>query len=243
MLSLVLTSEHALMWSPEAWSLCSRSCGGGGRNFRIFFWFVCLWRKRNFQIKNQKLFSGDHLFAFACFWWFENICRGAAEETCLYDQAHRAQCHSRGCSLIKHPIDFQHEKFRFQRVSARRRDWGDRLESRSALWRIAQLGGISSLFVHIYNLRISWTWRYFLHFWLNPCPKTTITTTFAVITVIMSLFRRSPWNPCPRADCMSRDTGIGLILIIENWMTHFFLLMTGYNNTSYDGYHDTSYWL
>ena len=98
--------------------------------------------------------------------------------------------------------------------------------------RIAQHGGISSLFVHIYNLRISWTW-YFLHFWLNPCPKTTITTTFAVITVIMSLFRRSPWNPCPRADCMSRDTGIGLILIIE----------TGDNDTSYDGYHDTSYWL
>ena len=25
----VLTSEHALMWTPEAWSLCSRSCGGG----------------------------------------------------------------------------------------------------------------------------------------------------------------------------------------------------------------------
>ena len=158
MLSLVLTSEHALMWSPEAWSLCSRSCGGGGRNFHNFLrGFVCLWRRwKDFsQFSDQKIFSGDLLFAFACLWWFENICRGAAEETCLYDQAHRAQCHSRGCSLIKHPIDFQHEKFRFQRVSARRRDWGDRLESRSALWRIAQLGGISSLFVHIYTLRVA----------------------------------------------------------------------------------------
>ena len=29
----VLTSEHALMWTPEAWSLCSRSCGGGGASF------------------------------------------------------------------------------------------------------------------------------------------------------------------------------------------------------------------
>ena len=30
------------MWSPEAWSLCSRSCGGGGRNFHIFFEGICV---------------------------------------------------------------------------------------------------------------------------------------------------------------------------------------------------------
>lgn len=31
----VLTSEHALMWAPGSWSLCSRSCGGGEQRRRL----------------------------------------------------------------------------------------------------------------------------------------------------------------------------------------------------------------